>query len=289
MEEIYNFESLADRLLKDGHGTFWFRTSDLLPDIMDGFRKLIAEPEEVRSLWMIDRSAVEPKKEDSEQGADDGLIRRDGEINPANGDRYDKKWYFHLKQGLPEILAAREAVEKLYQREFLKAGMELHRRCTMAMLQLSQKLEKSTGVNFFDLASGRDAMSRHSLRLLHYERPKVGENNLIGDAHADRDLFTIHVWDSRPGLYLHTPDDGCVPYVVKDNFGLVFPGGKAPVLTPKLPWVGHEICDDDAGSVQPRMSAVFFFHTDTPLAEELLNSCRIAPRRKFRLSDLTAV
>jgi hypothetical protein len=69
------------------------------------------------------------------------------------------------------------------------------------------------------------------LRLLSYYPPiNEGTRDPLAAFHYDRSCFTIHLWESHPGLHLGEKGKG-VPYMAQDDRILIFAGDKAQVLT----------------------------------------------------------
>jgi hypothetical protein len=268
MDNCLEYRVVAD-FIRTGRTVAPLQTSDLIPDVMSGFERLIHEPQEVRRAHCIDRSRFE----DPEQGADDGLISRRSETNGANGDVYDEKYFFHVKESLPLLLRDRG----LYSRDpsWIDACMELHERATLLLLEFARAFDAEyPGAHLFERVWAKDAMSQNTLRLLWYARPKKDGRNVVGSAHVDRDTLTFHIADSRPGLYLQTDPESLQfdrPYEVKEDKTLVFPGAKFPPLVPDTTSrylanpLYHEIRDRASEEATPRWAIVFFAHTNTVL------------------------
>lgn len=260
-----DYTAVAHDLLVKGYATVSIDTQSLIPFIFSEFARLIKEPEEFRSKWLIDRSAFDPNG--PEQGPDDGLMITQGEINPVNGDRFDKKVKFHLKSDVPYLLKRRNAIGDYGN--FLQACTVLKERCVSSILDLAEELDRLyPGFKFYDLFSAPSAMAMHCLRLLSYDRPDVGKDDIVAQKHVDRNGFTFALEDSRPGLFIVDREGREIPYPIQKGHPLVFPGGKAPLYQPSFHALEHGVRDSEAKTAPCRFSAVCFMHTDTPLATE---------------------
>lgn len=276
------FDRTAADLLQNGRAEFYCPMRALLVEVMDGWKELIRFSTGNRARWAVDRSAFEARQEDRDQGLDDGLVCREGGENVVNGDPFDQKFCMQIRSELPALLEAYGGALEYREKTWINACMELRYRSMLSMLAVLRDLDSLIpNAEFFRKCSSREAMSMHCLRLLYYLRPKVGANNIVGQPHIDRCTFTGHLYDSRPGLFIHTPDGGCQLYETGPDRALIFPGGKASVIAPQLSGLGHEVCDDQFGSVEPRVAAVLFLHSATPLPEELFRTRRIPSRREL--------
>ncbi len=252
--------SRASRLLNLGMATFRFEASARVASIITGFEGLLQETEAVKRSWTIDRSG--PTND-----PDDGLIYRCGDALNTEGEKYDEKYFFHFKAGLPQLLKSAGASALKRHQEFLADCEELHNALTIEVLDLARELDAlAPGLGLHAKMVSRKAMGMHCLRLLWYLRARPeGERNVIGKYHCDRDTLTLHVADRYPGLCV---GPALAPYEAKPDRALAFWGRKAPNLDPRFSMIGHEV-RDFAPDVKrpPRWSIVFFSHTDTPIAD----------------------
>lgn len=265
-----DYTVVINDLLGQGYATLSMDLSSIMPFVFKEFGRLTEEPDAFRQKWLIDRSAFR----NPEQGPDDGLMVTKGEINPFNGDRFDNKFKLQIKRDVPTILKYRNAVGG-YQ-DFLDACMVVHEKCVHTMFDLAKELDKMfPGFKFLDLMNTNNAMGLHTLRLLSYDRPSVTEGDIVAAKHVDRDGFTLHLDESRPGLCIIPTSTGVeIPYIPNKGEVLVFPGGKAPLFKPRFEALDHLVRDREATTAEKRRSAVFFGHTDTPVAPEFLVTCK---------------
>ncbi len=270
-----SFDHVAHRLVRDGRAAFPLKTSDLILRVVAGLQSLVNEPEKVQSRFLVNRS----KFEDQEEGADDGLIFKDGGVNPTNGDVYDEKWYFQVKPGLPTLLKAQGADMHGYGK-WIGYCMELHERSTVQQLGIAKGLDRCIpGINLYELMSCRTAMSLSTLRLLLYKEPKSKQNYVVGKKHVDRCALTSAIAELRPALRLFESNGEAESapelYVARPDEVLVFAGAKAEYLTDLLPAQGHDVFDMVAATEPPRWSIVHFGHTNTPVHPKYLHSRKL--------------
>lgn len=223
-----------------------FKTSDVLPEVMTGFRELLDLPHDVRDRWAITDAG--------DDKPDDGLVVREG-------GSHDFKAFFHFRPRLLKLLRHAGVRINKRQLDWIAACRELHTRCTACGVEVAGWLD----AYFAGLSGGHAprfqaqarAMTQHPLRLLSYDlRPGT-----IAQAHVDQSLLTLHLWDNYPGLRLWgepiTPvPDECV----------AFSGAKAELLSrefgPALPRIvaaTHDVVQDPSATGR-REAAVFFLH-----------------------------
>ena len=222
-----------------------FFSYDTVPLLAPGLKRIIALPDEERALWTVDKEGLGKP--------DDGLVRKDGGI-------YDKKWYFHYRQGLPADLASRGLDLHPYFK-WLNAQRTLHRRCREFILQFAQALDlEMSGFDFARRLS--EGHEKHVLRTLLYDPPEPGQIELAQE-HFDKSSITLQLGESHPGLWIDSRDK---KYVVPENHTLVFAGVKLESRTEgKIKASLHGVIEEKPAVAKQRWSIIFFAHTLDPV------------------------
>ena len=272
------FDRVAAQLTGEpGRAVCTLQTSDLMARIVPALMQLLEEPDEIKLQYRIDRSMFERDEAQREQGADHGLVRKDGKTIDGNGDRQDDKYYLHYRPGLYEVLSALKVDHLEYYSGLFRDCDELYRRNLQFIFNLAAALDRQNPRGeFLGKMSARFAMPQHVLRLLAYQVPKTQLNTMIGDSHIDRCTITLHDWDSRPGLFMRDPvTREWIPYTAEQDQVLVFASGKAPLIDGRMRMLEHAILDNDSVGKPMRIAAIFFAHTDTPIHPSLVKTRRL--------------
>lgn len=234
----------AREFVETGRAVLDFPVAPLIPPIISGVRQLIKDPG--RERWELDvRRPEEPEDE-----PDDGLVRK---TNGYNGARKDNKWFFHYRTSLPGHLKDR-GIAAAQHRTLLDSADALHRECHGLALDFARAFDAVLpGYSLEEHVADERANDLHVLRVLLYD-----QGSEIGKAHTDRDCFTFHVAENRPGLRTGAARE---PYTAPPNRVLVFGGQKLGRLTRgRVPALEHDIVDAASNAEHGRWSIVFFNH-----------------------------
>ena len=194
---------------------------------------------------------------------DDGCIRRDGD--DGKGKLRDYKYFFHYRPELLNLLAAQGVHPTAQQRTWLNWLHVLYQigLCTM-QINLGTLDAVMPGYNFgYGLHR-----PQHRLRLLRYDLPLEREKGaIIGQQHADKSFFTLHMMDSREGLRLYREgkdDEHPRLYYPVKNHVLWFPGAAVENYTGgRLRAMYHDVVETDPTQPAGRWSVVMFFRIDS--------------------------
>lgn len=153
---------------------------------------------------------------------------------------------------------------------WIKDLEKLHSLCIEISLEIAKRIDQRL--------PGKDLMTKfkratkdHVIRLLYYpDRPlsSLEEENqdALAQAHFDRCLWTIALFENLPGLRLGLKLEDTHEY--QRNKALFFSSGKLDNLTNKnIKMVRHGVINESRG---PRVSFIFFAHI--PLPEKIIVS-----------------
>jgi len=237
-------QECAREFVETGKTVLVLPVAPLIPPIIMGVRQLIQDPD--RDRWELDvRRPSEPEDE-----PDDGLVRK---TNGYNGAMKDNKWFFHYRPSLPVHLSHR-GIDMARHRSLLNSADSLHRECCRLALDFARAFDAvMPGYSLEERVTDVRANDLHVLRVLLYD-----QGSEIGKAHTDRDCFTFHVAENRPGLRTGAARE---PYAAPPNRVLVFGGQKLGRLTHgRIPALEHDIVDASDDTTRGRWSIVFFNH-----------------------------
>lgn len=243
-------EDQVGEFIKKGYVIVPLDVARHVPPVIDGFMKLLDEPDEVRQLYTLDLDGKNPPD------PDDGLIRREGK--PTDGKESDLKWFFHYRPRVGETIVMRRLPNWQSRIHWLGFCQVLYETALGTITRFAQVIDqKMPGYELErHLCEGRG----HVLRLIRYDRNTPG--GLIAKSHTDRDAVTLHIADSQPGLEYGNP---VRQYITSPDRALIFAGDKVQAITKeKIPALWH----DAIQTAQPgeetkyRWVAVFFTHID---------------------------
>lgn len=230
----------------------------LIKDIVKGFKKLIAEPDEIKKQWKIHKKGL-PK-------ADHALFYKDGtRINQLTGEieQQDQKCFFHFWTDLVRLLVENQTPKLKEHIEFIYNCYKLHTKLRLNAEAILEKLDKMLPkYKIWEQYEKQQYHQRNLLRILNY--PETKEPSVIYQAHPhiDRGALTTAVWNSRQGLILlDTAQDKILretPHATNLKEVLVFVGTKMETQTQgELPAKAHLA---KTGDLSERFSIVFFTH-----------------------------
>jgi 2-oxoglutarate-Fe(II)-dependent oxygenase superfamily protein len=235
-------DAAAMDVVHRGHAVIEYPVSAYIPLVLDAVDRLIEDPAAPAWGLYVPRAGCEP------DDMDDGLIRRSKDY------LYDNKWFFHYRPSLKSNLIARGMDVSAHESLFRFCGM---------LYDVCRSLAHTFASAFDQALPGYDIAKRHAdvsdeldvLRILRYDRNVGGE---IGKPHTDRDGFTFHIAETRPGLRI---GDTRESYAAEKNHILVFPGQKFERVTAgRIRALPHDIVDNPAPDAESRWSVVFFAH-----------------------------
>lgn len=243
--EANTAKRIARELTEQGHAVFTDHISHFFPPLIEGFQKLIADPD--REKWSLNtlRVGSDPRE------PDDGLIRKEKGLY---GKAQDNKWFFHYRRSLEDRLQE-HGVDTTMHTFFLDRARELHLHCHHMMKAIGLALDGlHPDLEFARHLTEAEDADLNVLRLLSYDK-----GSDIGKAHTDLSALTFHLAESRPGLRIGS--EPRQPYKAEPNKILVFNSIKIQRLSKgRLPAVPHDIVDDDIAATEGRWSVVYFAH-----------------------------
>ena len=236
---------------ESGRAVLPLAASSYIPVVMNGVRRLIADPQ--RESWEL----YIPRETAPVNDPDDGLIRKN---KTYEGETVDNKWFFHFRPSLAGHLAVRDISIMGYE-DLFEASLRIYEACQCLIEDFAVCFDEAYPE--YGLAERmRHPMARElaPLRVLAYDCGRV-----IARPHTDRDALTLQVAESRPGL---RTGEQRTPYVAAPDTALLFAGRKFEVLTGKrFRAMLHDVEDIEAverDTVEGRMSIVFFGHILLP-------------------------
>jgi hypothetical protein len=235
----------AERLIEDGTIQIPLFLGNRVSGMIRGFNRFLAEPDEYRKQW--DFWETEP---DGRDITDIGY--KDKGAQPGE----DAKHIFHVSPDLERLLFAR-GVDISRHEYLLGYGRNIFTACWREYKHLLRALDHVLpGYNFYERAHSPRASKGSILRLLRYKDIK---KEVIGKGHTDRNLITLHLTDSHPGLRLGK--EGHL-YLTSPGYALVFFGDKMEKITNgHIPALWHYVTDERAPSDKTlRWAMIFFGH-----------------------------
>ncbi len=233
-------------------------SSRLAREVSEGFARFIdTVPPALRREWTFNV----PGNEDPDGKPDDGYLERHGE-RKVNGGRFDDKFIFHFRPRLWNLLREREVYPCGWMFDWLEAYDALWNLCYRAADSLLAELDREMA-GYDLLTRFRAASELHVIRTLLYSERGVEDPLVVGKAHTDRNLLTLQVAESRPGLRIYPKGSDssglAIPYEAEPDFVLAFPGQKFEALVgpDKVQAIWHDIVNADP--VAPKRSSVIFF------------------------------
>ncbi len=248
-----DYTQSVKELLEQGLTTIPFPAERIIPGTIRCFKRLLREPELYRSQWTFDLRKDVPL--DDQDGADDGYLRRNGELRKERYD--DLKSIIHYRWFLPHLLRVRgvEIREHEYLLGYCRGIFTLAQRVAR---EFAAELDKALpGFRFEKRLAMLAAQEQSVLRIQSYD-DTAGSKPIIGKGHTDLSLLTLHIADSRPGLRV-----GMDKTLVETIPGraVVFAGYKMEKFTQgRIKALWHEVTDEPTYDVGERWSMVFFAH-----------------------------
>jgi isopenicillin N synthase-like dioxygenase len=182
------------------------------------------------------------------------------ELKKTAGSFLDQKEDFHFTTGEEKWL--QNETDKIKNKEALNL-VEISKNLVTEMspfiLDYARSLEKDFGLTGLE-QEVRESKDHWFLRYLHYfgER-KVGEE--IATSHADKSGFTLHLYESDPGLEMLTMDMNWVPMPVGNGNTVIIPGMRLQYRSKnKLKALFHRVLATKDTAKTGRFSMVCFVH-----------------------------
>lgn len=243
--------------------------TDLIKAIEKDFIQLLKEAPEYRSQWEIAFKGQEP---------DLGLL----ESNSQRGK--DRKFLLHDKDFTLEKHLIEKGVPIKKYAQLLSNMRKLQAICLNTSLNFTNRLDVLfPGYEF--AKNFHKAKAQNTLRLIAYQ-PAEHVDDVIARAHTDRCAFTLHIYQSDPGLVFQLPDGTNKPFVAKPGTTAIFPGKKMQVMTggsfSEKVTGGGQIITDTKGKINAlphyvkaedptkmRISFVYFAHSEVEVPHML--------------------
>lgn len=256
-------------ILQFGSALVTLPVSHLEKPMIDGFLRFLKLPEEYRKRWRFLDSGVwcpdpDPKKkEDPDTGY---LVPRNGQKAPDGRTWDPNKETVHVSTQLPKFLADYGVPIDAETRSWLDVCLEAMRICNEVARRLADDLDRQLpGYNFAERISAVVAQMMNKLRFLFYGGG-ASEGVVLGKDHFDRNGWTLHGGDSRPGLVIYDSQHRPWLFRVQPGSALWFPGAKLQKLTQGLlKAMLHKIVATGEGYHLPRWCWVYFVHIELEL------------------------
>jgi hypothetical protein len=179
------------------------KTRDLIPTILKGWFKLLANPPREPCAWAHKTNTAPGQKPD----LDHGYFKLRGEVDPANpNSTKDDKDVLHVRGYLRQLLERDNWAFLAEHDELIGACEELLRRNLAAIHPVLHEVDRRFGT---DLARRLYTLDDdHVVRLLAYRgvRSDSVAERIIGQGHRDRSGSTTTVLETKRGVQIMTPD-----------------------------------------------------------------------------------
>lgn len=257
----------AQDFLRFGSSVIPLRAAHLEKSLVSGFLRFLKAPEEYRKRWRFLEDGSWCPDPIKGQDPDTGyLVRRLGQPGPDGRISDPDKEAFHVSHRLPEFLKSSGVPIEAGFADWLDTCFEVMRVCRAAAQEVAENLDRELpGYEFARRISTPAAEFMHKLRLLWYGGG-AAEGYVLGKDHYDRNVFTLHGGDSRPGLVIYDKKGQRYLFRVRPDSALCFPGAKLAKLTGGLiEAFPHGIVATGEGFHEPRWCWVYFVHIELDL------------------------
>ena len=172
----------------------------------------------------------------------------------------EDKWYFHYTGQNDEMLAAYQLAERVNQdpllRSFFQFIKEVYAHAQGLALDIARQMDAVVPGLEQEITAGKNEMV---LRLLYY-RPLQPQDMSLADPHIDRSGFTLHLYESHPGLELLDWQGNWQPAPMGAGHTIVFGAWQLQQKSNQsLPATWHRVRRlPGVNDVTPRISLVFF-------------------------------
>lgn len=255
--------SIVNELLQEGHARVELAVSDLLPEVIGGFHRLLAEPPEYQDTWepvQRDPETGEPLRDAAgakipllpwDEDIDDLLFYRgynDGALD--KDDRpHDNKAIFHYRKWTKALLYMMGVDFKRHE-AFLNDCDELHSRLYRHWLRVCMELDRQ--LPGLDMTAKAAETPFHVLRVMQYLEVRPG-TTVIGKGHTDKSAMTYHVAEEHEACML----EGKLLKYIPDRPVLFGANGIEAVTKGKIPAMNHEVVVRE-GFPERRWVVIFF-------------------------------
>ncbi len=201
------YESLAEKLYA---GVEYPKT---LTDHMKGvdlWRQFCELPQEIKSRFAFSNHQIGTK--------DPGYKERERQKGRED------KWYFHYT-GENDTLIAKDGLSELVQnnstlKAFFDFSQLIYKKAGDVALSIAKDLDRKVPGIFKEVEEGRHAMV---MRFLYYN-PQSPTDMSLADPHVDRSGYTLHLYESHPGLELMNLEERWIPAPMGEGHTIVFGG-----------------------------------------------------------------
>jgi len=179
-------------------------------------------------------------------------------VKGPNSNRVDHKEDLHIQlENGTGLLDVASHTDRLAQ-SLVLAGLELIPLLETCVLQFASVVESGFNIPGF-IDEVRKGKEKWWLRSLHY----FGDRNVgdeIASAHVDKSGFTLHLYESDPGLeFLDITTKSWVPAPVMDTETVLFPGMQTQLRTQgSIKALCHRVVATDVTANKGRFSVVCF-------------------------------
>lgn len=192
------------------------------------------------------------------------------ELKDGSGNKGDRKENFDLTIGDQDWLHTQaESIGNVVILELIKDLTDLVKKIKPVAVAFARGSEETFGMNGFarEVADGED---RFFIRFAHYFG-KVGVGDEIGTAHIDQSGFTLHLFESGPGLQCLTNDLRWIDMPVSEGQTVIIPDVQMQLRSKNLlnaRWhrviAVPETINPDSGEVGRYSAVCFVQFKDTP-------------------------
>lgn len=264
-------EDFVNRILQDSIATFSIKqkVTRLIKAITADWKKFVLESLDYKKQFCV--------------GRERGWVDRNRQ-KKRNGEKYDKKQFFHFHRDFRRRLDAKKVDYSKYE-DMISNLEKLYTLSLEVSLKAAELLEQRLpGKSIKRQIQKSHTRSTHVIRMLFYPKPTVAEfkkeqKTALAQAHFDRNAWTICWIETAPGLHLGLHLDQ--EHIYQAGQAGFFAGAKLENLTHRtIDMTYHAVLAKKRTS---RIAIVAFFHT---LLSEVMTKAYIK-KRKAELFGLT--
>ena len=247
MDRVSSAElSAIQELVTHGAVQIPLRITHLVPGAIRGFNAFLEKPYEYRRGW--DLWIEDERRRDVQD-----IGYKDKGAEPGE----DAKHIFHWTVQLERLLIEERGVDINDHADFLGYARSIFTICYREFRYIAEALDYVMPEGRFLERASDPAAKRQSI--LRFVRYKDVNRDVIGKGHTDKNLISLHLADSHPGLRLEKHGQ---LYATSPDVALVFPGDKMDVITNgRIKALYHYVTDQrKPGDKTLRWVMVFFGH-----------------------------
>ncbi len=180
-------------------------------------------------------------------------------LRSRSAGREDKE-YFHIYPYIPDLIKRDGNIgfveENSVLKDFFRYSVDVQRVAHEFALTIGREIGKEVP-ELLELINNGKVQS--VLRLLHYTNDE--KTDIIASQHFDRSLYTLHLYESGPGLEFMNWDMQWTDAPIAEGKTVIFSGYRMEVMTKdKFQKTWHRVARKD--DVRDRLSMVLFVWTD---------------------------